>query len=493
MQSGTAQLAENTVRQTITRYAGSNLVRQILGMLTAFARSRLLSPEQFGLWSLLNLIPQYSGFLHLGSRSGITYRIPQLQQKQDAAGAALVRNTVRRFSLATSLLAALALLAAAAILHQDRQLSLLLVLSAVLVLVNWWFEHRVVLLKGQQCFDLISRSNYLRAILLLVSTLVLLPFWGVAGAVLAVVLTLTVSAIYLLLHSPRMPHAGFDPALLRRMIRQGAPLLGVSLAVLLLRNIDRLMIAGMLDLHAVGLYALGGMIVGFLINIPGVSREVLEPRLMQAQQKRPLDRLVGPYLIEPVFKSALLMPLVVVPAELILPFFIHGFLPEYSEGIDAIRILLLSSLLIALFYPLRGIVVARDWQGRTLLHALVAVGLNAVGNWHVLRQGWGLEAVAWVSLASFATLLVFEWFTVMGRIPHPREMIPGRRSLLWLLALTISLALPWSTVVALSPPGGDSDLQRLMMLPGFLLLYLPAAFYLFHEPRRTRSAQDGSA
>lgn len=493
MQTGTVQAPENTLRQTITRYAGSNLVRQILGMLTAFARSRLLSPEQFGLWSLLNLIPQYSGLLHMGARSGITYRIPPLLQRDEHATAALVRNTVRRFSLASSLVAALALLAAAGILHQDRQLSLLLVLSAVLVLVNWWFEHRVVLLKGQQCFDLISRSNYLRAVLLLVSTLVLLPLWGVAGAVLAVILTLTASGIYLLLHSPRMPHAGFDPTLLRRLIRQGAPLLGVSLAVLLLRNIDRLMIAGMLDLHAVGLYALGGMIVGFLINIPGVSREVLEPRLMQAQQQRPLESLVGPYLVEPVFKSALLMPLVVIPAELILPFFIHGFLPEYSEGLDAIRILLLSSLVIALFYPLRGIVVARDWQGRTLLHALVAVGLNAVGNWHVLRLGWGLEAVAWVSLASFVALLVFEWFTVMERLPSPREMIPGRRSLLWLGALTVSLALPWAAVVMLFPPGVDADLQRLVMLPGFLLLYLPAAFYLFNEPRRVRPAQDSTA
>jgi len=183
----------------------------------------------------------------------------------------------------------------------------------------------------------------------------------------------------------------------------------------------------------------------------------------------------------------------VIPAELILPFFIHGFLPEYSEGLDAIRILLLSSLVIALFYPLRGIVVARDWQGRTFLHAMVAVGLNAVGNWHVLNQGWGLEAVAWVSLASFAALLVFEWFTVMERLPNPREMIPGRRSLLWLAALTISLTLPWAGVSALSAPDADSDLQRLMMLPGFLLLYLPAVFYLFQQPRRTQPAQDASA
>jgi len=480
---------EKPIRKTIARYAGSNLVRQLLGMVTAFARSRLLSPDQFGLWSLLNLIPQYSGFLHLGARSGITYRIPQLHSRNDAAGAALVRNTVRRFSFTNSLLAALVLVAAAIVFHEERTLSPLLLLSGLLVMINWWYEHRVVLLKGEQQFEIISRSNYLRAILLLIITLALVPLWGVTGAVLAVVLTLTVSAIYLVTHSPRMPHTGFDRSLLGSMIRQGAPLLGVSLAILLMRNVDRLMIAAMLDLHAVGLYALGGMMVGFLINVPGVSREVLEPRLMQALPDRPLDELIGPYLVEPVFKSALLMPLVVVPAELLLPYFIRQFLPEYSEGIDPIRILLLSSFLIALFFPLRGIVVARSWQGRTLLHATVALGLNAVGNWHVLNQGLGLEAVAWVSLSAFALLLVFEWFTVMQRLPRPWEMLPGRRTLLWLIALIFSCVAPWFAVTRLGILTDAADLQNLVGLAGFLALYVPASLYLYHQPRRTRVSE----
>lgn len=484
MEPAATASSETSLRQTITRYAGSNLARQFLGMLTAFVRSRLLSPEQFGLWSLLNLIPQYSGFLHLGSRSGATYRVPQLRHRGDLDGAALTRNTVRIFSFGTSLLAALALAAAALWFGNDRDLGLLLGLSAVLVLTNWWYEHQLVLLKGEQCFDLISRSNYLRAIVLLGATLALVPAWGVSGALTAVVLTLAVSTVYLMLQAPPLPHRGFDRTLLFSMIRQGAPLLGVSLAILMMRNADRLMIAAMLDLHALGLYALGGMLVGFLINVPGVSREVLEPRLLRDLCDRPLEQLVGPYLVEPVFKSALLMPLVVVPAAYLLPFFVQQLLPQYEDGVDAMRILLLSAFLIALFYPLRGIVVARNWQGRTLIHASVALAFNVVGNWHAIRWGWGLEGVAWISLAAFALLLFFEWFTLMGRLPRPRTLLPGRRTLLWALALGLSLGGPWFLLQLSTPLSGTAPLQFLPALSGFLLIYGPAALYLYHQPRR---------
>lgn len=480
---------EPPLRQTITQYAGSNLVRQILGMVTAFARSRLLAPEQFGLWSLLNLIPQYSGFLHLGARSGITYRIPSLQHQGDADGAALVRNTVRRFSFTTSLLAALALLGAALWFHQQPRLSLLLVLSAILVMVNWWFEHRLVLLKGEQCFDQISRCNYLRAVLLLFATLVLVPLWGVAGALLSVALSLTVGAIYLIRRSPPLQHTGFDAHLLGSMIRRGAPLLGVSLVTLLMRNADRLMIATMLNLHAVGLYALGGMIVGFMINVPGVSREVLEPRLMQALHKRPLDELIGPYLVEPVFKSALLMPLLLIPLELTLPWFIHRFLPQYVDGISAIRILLLSSFLMALFYPLRGIVVARDWQGRTLLHASLALAVNVAGDWYVLNAGLGLAAVALVSVAAFFLLLCLEWFTVMARLPHPTEMLPGQRSLVWVIALVSAWVLPRILINTTDQAANTTDPQPLLALLGFLIIYVPVVKYLYRRPRNRQLMQ----
>lgn len=482
-------MSQHTIRQTILHYAGSNLVRQLLGMLTTLVRSRLLSPEQFGLWSLLNLIPQYAGFLHLGSRSTLSYRIPPLEQRADHVQAGLIRGTVWRASLIPNLLLALALLGYAW-LWAEGPLQDAVLASALVVMTNWWFEHQVALLKAQQQFRPVTISNYLRAITILAATLALLPLWGVIGALLAIAIGLLLTGAYLYPLTRPLAQRGFHWPLLLELMRQGMPLLGVSLVLLLMRNIDRVLIGAYLGLHAVGLYALGGMILGFLMNVPGVSREVLEPRLMQEMANGIDAGLVQRYLLDPLFKSAVLMPLLLAPVEIILPVVIEYLLPAYRDGLPAIRTVLLGSFFLALLYPLRGLMVAGSWQSLSLRNSILALLAALAANLLILRSGGDLIAVGVVSVMAFALLFTLDLAGLARRL-HIRHRLRLRRPLLlWLSALITAGGLAIGLETERTVLGLSAWLLATLQLVTFLSLYGGVAWYLLqtHSQREGRHA-----
>lgn len=475
-------MTDHSLTRTIAHYAGSNAARQGLGVLTAFVRTRLLSPEQFGLWSLLALIPQYSGMLHLGSRSALSYRIPVHNRHGEEAMSAKLRGTVRLASFVPNAVVAVGLLIWSVWTEQDYALALML--SAVLVMSNWWFEHQLALLKSEQQFSWISRSNYWRAAVLLLATVAMIPLLGIAGALLAVILSLLSGTFLLRRQTRALDHSAFDWTSLKGMVRQGFPLLIVGLMLLLMRNTDRMMIAAMVDLHAVGLYALGGMILGFLINVPGVGREVLEPRLMQEMQHKPMSALAQPYLHDPLFKTLLLMPLLVLPLVMLMPLMVSVFLPAYVEGIPAIRVLLIGGFFLGLFYPMRGLAVAGHWQKYTVLHAAIALLFNVLGNWWVLQQGYGLVGVALVSVTAFALLMLMEYRFLSHRLAWKIQM--SHRLLFWTIGFTVSLlslllVLWLSTQWPLHPHSAEA-LALLM----FMLVYVPLVWWLYHMPHHWR-------
>ncbi len=149
------------------------------------------------------------------------------------------------------------------------------------------------------------------------------------------------------------------------------------------------------------------MILGPLLNIPGVSRDVTESLLMKENSSNieSKAKIVENYLATPLLQTSVLtMPVLIGIALFAIPAFISLFLPDYIAGIQSVQILLLGSFFLAITFPIRGIIIANHWQTHAALINCIPIIFSLAINTYLLNQGYGIEAVAIGTSTSFLLL-----------------------------------------------------------------------------------------
>ncbi len=440
---------KNRILSNTLQYASSNLFRQVLGVVSAFLRPRLLSAHSFGIWILLALIPQYASLLNFGARSAMRLRLAELDNK--GSDAAVIRGSTRLGYLVPSILLALGFVIAGIYPLENSELRVCLILSAVIVMLNWWYDLQHVMLKAEMNFQLISRTNYLRATLLFCFTITLLPLWGLIGAVLAGLLANCCTCLFVYRYQKKRVYGSFQWRRYFELIREGFPLLGIDTMVMFARTSDRLVIASLLGTKAVGFYAIGGMIIGFLLNIPGAAREVTEPGLMQDFKKQSYRQFIEQYFCIPVFNTALLFPLIIGPAWLIMPLFLHVVLPDYHMSLAPAQVLFLGSYFLALYFPMRGLMFVHGWQHKSFATAAGILLLNVLGSILAIKLGFELIGVACVSATAFFSLFAVEGSLTVCRVCRKISMQPGKRFVATSLAFPLLLSIIYLLEYFFSP------------------------------------------
>jgi len=68
---------------------------------------------------------------------------------------------------------------------------------SMVVLLLWYYEYVIALLKAYQNFKLISASNYIYYTAIFICSMVFIYLWGVYGAYLSVIVPLVIVIVYL--------------------------------------------------------------------------------------------------------------------------------------------------------------------------------------------------------------------------------------------------------------------------------------------------------
>jgi O-antigen/teichoic acid export membrane protein len=187
----------------------------------------------------------------------------------------------------------------------------------------------------------------------------------------------------------------------------------------LFRTSDRFVILFMLGQETVGYYGIAIMVLGFSISIPAISREVVEPRLMESMDRADLARNLELYMTRPLMNTAYLMPFVIGPGILLLPFVIPIILPDYASGVVSAQILLLGGYFLAAGHVLRGVIVALGLQLKATIVAFPVLIVNIILSIMMVSWGYGIEGVALASSVSFllmfSALFSFVWWQLRFR------------------------------------------------------------------------------
>jgi O-antigen/teichoic acid export membrane protein len=399
----------------IAFFASSRLFSQVLGMVTAFLRPKLLAPEMFGIWSLFRLVVSFGAYLHLGSHAAMRYGIPKLEGDQREDEIERLKGAVFWGSMALNLIAASVFLAlAVAMTDWSQPVRFGCAVSAILLLsMNWW-DYCNDVCKGRGDFASVSKANYIAAIIQLLSVLALTWAFGIYGTLFALPVPMWFVIAYYRRQRSIGLGRGVHVGVFIAAIRIGFPIVLFDIIELLVRSADRLLISTYLSHEQLGLYSLAATLLGFLLNVPGASKEIMETRMMRESATIDHEHLFHRYGVLPVVRMAYFMPLVLGPTTLILPPAIHLFLPNYVASIPVIEILIPSAFFLGVSIPLRSILVARHWQLQACWLGVLALLFNIAVNMAFLISGYGIAGVALGTglsflVLAFGSLLFVHW------------------------------------------------------------------------------------
>lgn len=397
---------KDSLAGNILRYTSSNVFQHVLGLGTAFIRPRLLAPSLYGVYNLLSVIPTYFSYGNLGSFDISRYRIPYHEARGEHEESLTIQASVYYGTLIINLVLTCAMVVVALSGAFTPVIRSGLLIMSLVVVVQWYHDNYVLMLKARENFARLSASIYVKAISSLAATALLTWRFGLYGALAASVLALVPVLLYLRVTVPIGKQPRFNGRVFLRLIRDGFPIMVYNFTVVLLNTSDRLVITYFLGYEQLGYYGVAIMAYSFLRQIPGRAREVLEPRLMRSVSGQSREEILREYLFKPLLTTAFLMPLLIGPAVLLLPAVIPLLLPKYAPGILATQIIVVGCYFLALSYVTRGIIVAYGWQVGGAVMMAAALLCNVALSIGLIKAGLGIAGVAAAAGLSQLVLLV---------------------------------------------------------------------------------------
>lgn len=397
---------DKSVTAVVARYASSRFFEDLLKLITAFLRPKLLSPEHFGLWTLFKVIPNYARHAQLGSLPAMRYLIPYYAGKERHEKVTHLQETGLFSSLGLNCLLGVCLLALALKEGFSAEVKAGFFTMACAVVLQSYQNHYIALLKARQEFPVLTSSMYVRATSSLLLSLPLLYFFRIYGVYVSLIMSYVVAIAYFRWKCPLPVRARFRYDVFRHLIGKGFPIMLTGLSIALISTSDRLVVSYFLGTEELGYYGIAVMMFAFLKQVPGTAREVLEPRLMRSLERGSEETNVNEYLLKPMINTAYLMPFLIGPVFFVFPIFVSLLLPRYILGIEPTQILSLGVYFLAMTYAPQTMIVASNWQTQALLLIPPVLVANVLLSILLVKQGFGLSGVAASSSISFLLLSV---------------------------------------------------------------------------------------
>lgn len=413
---------EGALLKNIVLYSSGNIYKRLLGLLNALVRPNLLTPETYGIWSLLTLINAYADHSHLGARHAMVYRIPYHEARGETCLIREIDGTVFSGGQRIRLVIAFGLLLWAFFSGDSLEMRVGLGCIAGLIVIEGYRAHYVNVLKALQEFRLVTQAAFIRASVSVFLGILLTWLFGIFGLFVSILVAHLAVVCHIRSRYEFSPGGNFSLPLFSNLVGSGFPIMLFNLFILLIGSVDRLIVITLLGKQEMGYYAIAVMVFGFLMQIPGSAREVMEPQLMQTVGQCRREEILEKFLFRPLVNTAYYVPFLVGAVYFLLPVAVPVILPGYIPGIEPTRILTIGGYFLAMVYVLRGIIVSSGWQTRVVGFMAAGLLVNVAASLLLLREGFGLAGVAAGSSISYLFLFFCLLFYIRRKSGFGREV-----------------------------------------------------------------------
>ena len=383
------------ILRDIFRYSASTIISQALALIAGFWVARLLGPSNLGIWTAVSLVLAYGSYMELGVHSAMGRDLPFFIGKGDLEKAAYVEATAWNVTIIGALLGAVFVILFSFLPSHSPMMALGLRVMAIVLVLQQIYSYQRIVLRSYNQFNELSRQQILFTILSSCLAIVFIIFFGFEGRMLAALLVQLAIILYAFRRNPWHPIRKFNLLTAWSLMRVGIPILFSGFVLSLLATVDRLMIISFLGEEQLGFYGLAIFLTSVVSLIPAMAGQVLYPRItfQFGNSDKSVDSLRSFVLIPPKILSALL-PIIIGVLYLSLPLITNAFLPAYSQGIKAARIVVVGIFFFGILGLTDYLLVTIGKLKQYVIFGCIALLLNVALNYLFIKLGYGIEGVA---------------------------------------------------------------------------------------------------
>ncbi len=400
-------LASEGLRSSILMMGG-NVFAQGLSGVAIIILSRVIGPEQFGVFSTgFSLALISASIIDLGLTAAQQQAIPRAATSEE-------RNTIFGTVIALKVLLSLVVLLLAVPLSSILGSYLNLSFSSLLfwiIAANlgsvFFNQFAAMLLSVKRVSQTVLINSIQAAAKLILSLSILIGGWRSGTGILFIYLSLPLLLLpfsRILLPKWYRFSATFSA---RSWIQMRSMALNnwiASFGLVLIQNVDIVLVSMLLTVGEAGLMAAASRLALFISVFASSLAAVLIPRVSTYREQHDLDLYWRKALL--IFFGSMLMAVV--------SFFISGVLIQYTVGQEylaaapVLGFLLAASWLGVGITPINSLFFSYDKPWFFSSSAILQAGLLILGNWYFLSQ-YGIEAAGWVRFATQSLLVLFSF------------------------------------------------------------------------------------
>lgn len=436
---------------------GSQLVAQVLRLATNVVLARLLFPDAFGLMAVVNMLITA---LVLFSDIGINRAVVQSRRGDDPAllDTAWTVQVWRGFGLAAACVLAAGGIALGAHMHvfragtvyADPRLPWIITVFAISPAIQGFDSVRIAQSKRQMQLHTLTKielaGQLASAVVMVLIAYATRSVWTlVFGAIAATMVRTWLSHRVLQGHRARLR---IDRDALAEIMNSGKWIFLSSIMAFLAMNSDRVLLGGLIDARAFGLYSIALLMANVLQGLATkMCISIVYPALAEVYRDRPHDlgRTIAKFQwgYDALVTSLAALLVTAAPA-------LVGLLYDhrYHDAGWMLSVLALGAIGVRYQIVEECYQVVHRAQFATLA-SLIRLAALAAGIF-VGQRLWGLPgAIAGVALTTFAAWPLAIWFKLRYRVFSWRAealVVPavvGGLACGWVLRLAIEWALPW--------------------------------------------------
>lgn len=442
------------VVQHVAKFSLASLIGGIGGFFNSYFAALLLGPTVWGIWQGAKLVLLYGANLHLGVQNGMHRELPILRGKKESGQQAAITDVTFTFSFTVAAVVSIGMLLSTFIVKMGPELRLSLQFLSAMIFLQYVSSFYGLLFRANNEFDIVSKIAVIDGLGYLFSV-ALIFFFGLLGFLGGQVLRLLVTTFYSYWKSSYSINWHWDNKVLKSLILIGFPIMLMVFANVIFTTIDRLLILKFLNAKSLGFYSLGNLIFAPLLMIFTASNSVMYPRFAERYGETGDPHSLRRYITVPMENLAALMPILIGAIYIALPLLVKVFLPEYTEGVMAARILIFGLFFYAIAGMAGNMLLTINKQVLYLGVLLGSALLNFGFSYGALRLGYGIAGVAaGTSLAYFMFLLTSSVLAMWYTQASHRENVKLLSKVLWpvfyistiVLFLSILMPIPFSTL-----------------------------------------------
>ena len=402
----------NILRQSV-KFNAVNLVSIFISFPVGIIIAMILVPEEYGVIGFVGLWGMYAGLISPGMDSAAQREMPYLLGKGEEEKALHIQNVAITSKFIYTFLPFIVLISAS-LFYFDGLIRICLILTAIGYFIssntNYWSAFNHV----RQRFNNVATGNLIAGITVPLVTLSLI-FWLKIYAVLVAPI---VGAIFVFIYYKRKAgidaHFEFDLGELARLTKIGLPLALLTLVYWGYRMADRTMVAGFLPLREMGLYTYAIGMVTFAIMLFSDFGKVLQPVLWTSLgQAR--NHIEG---FKPLCRIAVYLSIAAAASIGIcqIGFFllVHLLTTNYIESIPVFNVLTFNIFLMCMTMVPNLVLNSTVVNKQTLNTKIWSIGLvlNIILDYAVIRSGFGIVGVSWVTVGTQGLVTLILLFTI---------------------------------------------------------------------------------